>query len=99
MRLLHLRLPSSAGRDQFSQGRGHVGFVDLPISAASNYDNVTTAIGTRGAPRWGDFMGIRNHAEREARFISTGFTLEADPDDESATLEFPRYTIFSRRQG
>ena len=76
-----------------------VGFVDVPISAASNYDNVTTAKGTRGADRWGDFMNIRNHPEHEPRFIATGYTLDPDPADASKTLTFPRYTIFSRQQG
>lgn len=76
-----------------------VGFVGLPISAASLYDNVTTAQGARGAPRWGDFMSIRNHAEHEARFISTGYTLEADPTDSTRTESRPRYTIFSSGQG
>ena len=76
-----------------------VGFVDLPISAASNYDNVTTATGTRGAPRWGDFMSIRNHPEHEPRFISTGYTLHEDPANPSKTQSRPRYTIFSSRQG
>jgi hypothetical protein len=76
-----------------------VGFVGLPISAASDYENVTTAKGTRGAMRWGDFMSMRNHAEHEARFIATGYTLDADPGSPTTTDALPRYTIFSRQEG
>jgi hypothetical protein len=76
-----------------------VGFVELPITNTSQYENVATAQGSRGAPRWGDFMSIRNHAEHEARFIATGYTLDPDPGQPTDTLAFPHYTIFSRRQG
>jgi hypothetical protein len=44
-------------------------------------------------------MSIRNHAEREARFIATGYTLDPDPEEGTDTLAFPHYTIFSRPQG
>lgn len=76
-----------------------VGFVDLPISAASRYENLVTAKGTRGAPRWGDFMGIRNHAEHEARFIATGYTIHEDPSSPPNSESRARYTIFSRPEG
>jgi hypothetical protein len=72
-----------------------VGFMDLPISPASSYDNVVTAQGTRGAPRWGDFMSIRNHPEYKDRFISTGYTIHEDPQSRPPTETRPRYTIFS----
>lgn len=75
-----------------------IGFVDLPISAASKYENLVTAKGTRGAPRWGDFMSLRNHAEHEARFIATGYTIHEDPGNPANNESHPRYTIFSRRE-
>lgn len=44
-------------------------------------------------------MSIRNHAEHEARFIATGYTIHEDPDSPSRTESRPRYTVFSSQEG
>jgi hypothetical protein len=75
------------------------GFVDLPISPASRYVNVTKREGTRGMPRWGDFLGLRNHNRLDRLFIASGFTHEPDPSDPSTTVSILRYVLFGDEEG
>jgi hypothetical protein len=71
-----------------------VGFPQLPFSRASGYDHVTTATGSKGAPRWGDFISLRNHDERDDLFIGTGYTTHASASDPNTASATARYVVF-----
>jgi hypothetical protein len=73
-----------------------VGFVDFPISNTSRYDAVTTAVGTAGADRWGDFMSLRNHDQNDRLFLATGYTVHNEERERNTinTIGVPRFVIF-----